>query len=196
MYIYSPEALPNMKLMGHPMYNPEFIRVHGGINLSVGENEWIEVPDTYRLKVHRDWVDKAGKIEHVHLRDRLPHLKKLYGPRGVFFLDEKPDPKSKVALETEAKEKNLAFRRQIVEEYEAQVREKQVTGFGRTQPTPYEEECYDILGQPRPFSVEAMRAQRHPGEESAERIATAIERVIDKKLPKSDKSFPASPGGA
>jgi hypothetical protein len=70
----------------------------------------------------------------------------------------------------------------VVEWYENQVTEKQVTGKGRTTPTPYEDECYTYSASTKPYSVEAMRAQRHPGEQS-----------VSKSSPPSTVSTSAKP---
>jgi hypothetical protein len=68
-----------------------------------------------------------------------------------------------------------------VEWYENQVREKEVTGKGRTTPTPYEDECYTLLGLTKPYSVEAMRAQRHPGEAVGEQLVAALDRLMNRR---------------
>ena len=109
--------------------------------------------------------------------DLFDRLRKRFENRGLVFLDHEPTIVEKVELEKDAYQKNLAFRMTIVEGYENAVREKEVTGKGRTTPTPYEDECYSVLGLTKPYSVEAMRAQRHPGEAVGEQIVAALQRL-------------------
>src|SRR5260370_36275765 len=109
-----------------------------------------------------------------------------WGSGGVVVLDHEPSKDEKERIAREAKDANVALRMKVVEEYENALREKEVTGHGRTRPTPYEDECYPILGLTKPYSVEAMRAQRHPGEAVGEQIVAALERLEQRR--KSQKT--------
>ena len=176
-HVYTVEEFPNTKLMGKAGYTPEYLQ-WGGISLPPLEaKKWAKLPDNYYNTYHVDWKDRAGTRRHVTGDDLFDRLRKRFENRGLVFLDHEPSIAEKVELERDAYQKNLAFRMTIVEGYENAVREKEVTGKGRTTPTPYEDECYSVLGLTKPYSVEAMRAQRHPGEAVGEQIVAALQRL-------------------
>lgn len=176
-WMFSPESLPNDKLQGKPGYTPEFL-MHAGVSLGqVKAGEWVKLPDGYSNIRHADWRDKKGSEEYTPASRVIKALEARFKSRGIVFIDHEPSRTEREALEKEAKDINLVYRMSCVEQYEAQVREKEVTGHGRTQPTPYEDQCYSVLGLTKPYSVEAMRAQRHPGEAVGEQIVAALERL-------------------
>lgn len=182
-FIYSTEPLPNPALMGKPGYTPdgEYIQ-HGGFRLSqLPAKTWLKLPDREFTIRHRDWMDRKGTRESIYMEDIAPAIKTKVEGRGVILLDHEPSAEEKKALEQKSEETHLAFRMKCVEWYENQVREKEVTGHGRTNPTPYENECYEILGLTKPYSVEAMRAQRHPGEAVGEQIVAALDRLEQRR---------------
>jgi hypothetical protein len=177
-YFYSTEPLPNPDMMGMPGYTPdsEYIK-HGGFVLaSLPAQEWTPVKDLHRTIRHRDWTDRKGTVETIHMEDIVPALRNQWTKRGVVILDHEPTDKEKRVMELKSEEAQQAFMMTQVEWYENQVREKEVTGHGRTKPTPYEDMCYERLKLTKPYSVEAMRAQRHPGESVGEQIVEALER--------------------
>lgn len=176
-WIYSTESLPNQKLMGKAGYTPEYIAFSGVQLDPLDEKKWTKLPDRWLNIVHRDWLDKRGTREVVQTEDIVKAALARYSDRGVVILDHEPTAAEKAEFEKKSEEANLAFRMRAVEWYENQVREKEVTGHGRTHPTPYENECYETLGLTKPYSVEAMRAQRHPGEAVGEQIVAALERL-------------------
>ena len=179
-FAYSPEAIPSGNLAGKPGYTPETLRWNG-ISIILKEKEWTKFPDNFYYVRHKDWKDKQGTREHVAGEDIMASLKVRANERGVIMLDHEPTTQEKRELEKQAADANLAFRMRVVEEYENAVREKEVTGHGRTKPTPYEDECYSMLGLTKPYSVEAMRAQRHPGEAVGEQIVAALERLAKRR---------------
>jgi hypothetical protein len=181
IYVYSHESIPSDKLMGKPSYTPEWLQAWGVTLPQLKAGEWMELPDNYYWKYKKDWVNKQGTREHIAGTDVVEKLKGRFDKRGVIFLDYKPDDIQKKVFELKSKEANLAFRMTCVENYENQVREKEVTGHGRTQPTAYEDECYSILGITKPYSVEALRAQRHPGEAVGEQIVAALDRLDQRR---------------
>jgi hypothetical protein len=181
-WIYSHEALPNPDLMGKPGYTPdaEYIR-HGGFTLAfLPAKTWTKLPDISRTIRHRDWTDRKGTPEAIHMEDIVKPLTEKFEKRGVVLLDHEPDAKEKAVYELKSENASRAFMMSQVEWYEGQVREKEVTGHGRTKPTPYEDLCYSFLELTKPYSVEAMRAQRHPGEAVGEQIVAALDR-LDKR---------------
>lgn len=175
-FLYSAEGLPSKTLQGKPRYTPE-IPMWGGISLNLPEKEWTKFPENFYTTRHKDWRDRQGTRDHVAGEDLFKALKGRFSGRGIIFLDHEPTDEERALLEKEAHDTNLAYRMTCIEQYEAAVREKEVTGHGRTTPTPYEDECYSILGLTKPYSVEAMRAQRHPGEAVGEQIVAALERL-------------------
>lgn len=192
-FIYSPESLPDPDLMGKPGYTPDAEYIgHGGFRMGVlPAKTWVELPTrTFTLR-HHDWTDRAGHKEAIYMEDIAPAIRSKTEARGVVLLDHEPTPEEKKKLEKNAEELNLVFRMKQVEWFENQVREKEVTGFGRTMPTPYENQCYDLLGLTKPYSVEAMRAQRHPGEAVGQQIVDALER-LDQRRQQEAKNEKAS----
>jgi hypothetical protein len=180
-WIYSSENLPNQEYFGKPGYTPEWF-MWNGIQLPiVNAGEWMKLPDNFYTLRHRDWRDKSGVREHVSAAELTARLTGRWGSRGVVVLDHEPTKEEKARIAGESKDANLAFRMRVVEEYENAVREREVTGIGRTRPTPYEDECYTLLGLTKPYSVEAMRAQRHPGEAVGEQIVAALERLEQRR---------------
>lgn len=180
-YIYSSETLPNPAMFGKAGYTPEWF-IWNGIQLPIlNKGEWLKLPDNFYNLIHKDWRDKNGTRQHVAMEEIAKALNARWGRRGVICMDHEPTAAEKLVLEAQSAETNLAFRMTIVEGYENAVREREVTGKGRTTPTPYEDECYTLLGLTKPYSVEAMRAQRHPGEAVGEQIVAALSRLMDRK---------------
>lgn len=176
-WIYSTESFPNEQLQGKPGYTPEWL-AHAGVQLpQIMAKTWTEIPSRFSIVRHRDWRDRSGTKEVIPTDDIVPALRARFGDRGVVIMDHEPNVVERRVEEKKSAETNLAFRMSAVEWYENQVREKEVTGTGRTRPTPYEDQCYTILGLTKPYSVEAMRAQRHPGEAVGEQIVAALERL-------------------
>jgi hypothetical protein len=176
-HLYSVESFPSDTLLGKPMYTPEYL-AHWGISLAgVEAKKWVKFPDNFYNTYHADWKDRAGTRRHIGGEELFKALGQRFAMRGVAILDHEPSAIEKAQAEKDCMEKNLAFRMAAVEAYENEVNEKKVTGHGRTKPTPYEDECYTILGLTKPYSVEAMRAQRHPGEAVGEQIVAALSRL-------------------
>jgi hypothetical protein len=200
-YIYSHEPLPNPDLMGKAGYTPDSERIaHGGFSISyLPPNTWVKLPEREHTIRHRDWLDKKGTRETIYIEDLIPALRTKTEARGVIILDHEPTEEEKKKYGQQSAETNEAFRMKCVEWYENQVREKEVTGHGRTTPTPYENMCYETLGLTKPYSVEAMRAQRHPGEAVGEQIVAALDRLEKRrndeaKAEKASHSKPAPVG--
>jgi hypothetical protein len=196
-WLYSAESFPNQDMMGKAGYTPEYL-MHSGIQLGPIEKEkWTQLPSNWTNVKHRDWMDKRGTPERVLAEDLVKAIVARNGARGLAILDHEPSADEKAKVARQCADANMAFRMKAVEWYEGQVREKEVTGHGRTNPTPYEDECYTILGLTKPYSVEAMRAQRHPGEAVGEQIVAALER-LDARRQKEASGAETNPnaGGA
>lgn len=176
-YTFSVESLPNPEMIGKGGYTPETF-MHAGVSINIQKGYWEKHPDSFYTMRHKDWRDKAGTREHVSGDEIQKVMSARYGVRGVIVIDHEPNGPERKELEALSQELNLKFRTGCVDWYEQQVREKEVTGQGRTRPTPYEDECYSILGLSKPYSVEAFKAQRNPGDEAAKRIASAIEGAM------------------
>lgn len=177
-FIYSSEALPNPEMMGRPRYTPdsEYIRF-GGIALPVlPKAKWLKLPDSYQTLRRRDWRDKQGEEIEIPIRKFKPVVdnpERGFAERGVIMLDHEPSEKEKETLEELSAELNLRFRKKAIEFYENQ-RQIALARQGTYDPTPYVDECYEILKLKKPYSVEALQAQRDPGMEAADKIAKAI----------------------
>jgi hypothetical protein len=173
--------------MGKAGYTPEYV-AHAGVQLGpIDEKKWVELPTSWTNVTHRDWMDRKGTRERILAEDIIKTITNRFAGRGLVILDHEPSAKEREKIEKDAADANVAFRMKAVEWYENQVREKEVTGYGRTTPTPYEDECYTMLGLTKPYSVEAMRAQRHPGEAVGEQIVAALDRLNKRQAAEAAK---------
>lgn len=175
-WLYSCESLPNPAMMGKPGYTPdqEFIRWNGITLPLLMKNSWTKLPDSMFTIRRSDWKDRQGTEVEVHISRFKGIINQRFAARGVIFLDHEPSAAEKDKLEKLSVELNKEFRQLCIQEFENQAAEKASTGHGRNKPTPYENECYEILDLPKPYSVDAFRAQRQPGNEAADRIAAAM----------------------
>lgn len=190
-FLYSPEPLPNPAMIGKPGYTPDSEYVgHAGWRITVEANKWIELPRTFRRFYHADWTDKRGRAEVVYMEDIAPAVQNKFGVRGLIVIDHEPTAEEKKKLEAQSADTNLAWRMRAVEEYEERLKQKAVGEKVQTRVTPYEDQCYEILGLTKPYSVEAMRAQRHPGEAVGEQIVAALDRLMKRKDEEAHKVEP------
>jgi len=182
-FVYSVEALPRTDLFESRDYNPATDYIgYNGIYLSpIPAKIWTQIPDRFKSLRHRDRQDKAGTAYHVFADEIVKANEHRLRDRGVVFLDHEPTPAEKATLEAQAEKLNLAFRMTCVQQYEEALKEAEANGRTAKCLT-YTQECYKLLGMERPGSVEALRAQRQPGEASAERFAKAIEDVFQKLM--------------
>jgi hypothetical protein len=182
-YIYSHEPLPNLAFMGRPGYTPdsEYIR-YGGIALpAIPKRKWMKLDDSFTTLHRRDWRDKQGTEVEIPVRKFKAVVEGRFLERGVIMIDHEPNDAEKQELKKISEDLNLSWRRQCIQAYEDQVAEKNTTGHGRSKPTPYEDECFEILGMVKPYSVESLQSQRDPGRQAAERIAEALEKITRKE---------------
>lgn len=177
-YIYSSEALPNPEMMGKPRYTPdsEYIKVQGIALPLIPKGKWMELPDEFTTIRRSDWKDKQGTEVIVPIKRFKPIVESVergFAERGVIMLDHEPSEAEKKRLEALSFELNMKFRKRQVEFYENQ-RQIALARQGTYDPTPYVDECYEMLGMKKPYSVEALQAQRDPGAEAARQIAAAM----------------------
>ncbi len=178
-WVYSPEDLPNPKMMGKAFYTPEYIILNGFQFPPLKKGEWTQLPNSYSTMRHRDWVDKQGFKDVVFIdEDFIQRLRDQgWEARGFVFMDHKPSQVEDHQARIESKRLNEAFRQRRIDDFEHEAKAREMRG-AYVQPLPYVEECYEILGIAKPYSVEALKAQRQPGEESAQKIANAIRDVL------------------
>lgn len=184
-YIYSHDPMPNLEMMGKPRYTPDgdWIRAAGVTLPAIPAQTWVELDeDDPRFKTirRRDWRDRQGDQIEVSLRRFLPVVKSQFTERGVVMLDHKPSEQEQKALAHACGENNMNFRKKAIEFFENQ-RDMAKARQGTYDPTPYIDECYDVLGMKKPYSMEALKAQRDPGAEAANRIADAIAGAMKKE---------------
>lgn len=180
-WIYSHEALPNPEMMGKPRYTPDgsYIR-YGGVTLPViPKQAWMELPEALNTLRRTDWRDRQGNQVEVPIRRFKPIVDNQFAERGVVMLDHEPSKEEKAKLEHLCAQENMKFRKRSVEFFENQ-RDMAKARGGTYDPTPYIDECYDILGMNKPYSVEALEALRDPGKKAAERFADAIVDALKK----------------
>jgi hypothetical protein len=137
----------------------------------------VQIPDRFRSLRHHDRTDRQGHVYHVFADEIVKANEERLGPRGVLFSDHEPTAAEKTELEKEALERNLAFRLDQIQFYEESAKEAEANGKALKANT-YVKECYEVLGMERPGSVQALRAQRQPGEAVADRFAAAMEKLI------------------
>lgn len=177
-FIYSHEALPNPEMMGKPRYTPDgsWIKYAGVTLPALPAKTWVELEEDdprYATIRRRDWRDRQPDAVEVPLRRFMPVVKNQFAERGVVMLDHKPSQAEQQAISVACEEVNLKFRKKAIEDFENQ-REMAKARQGTYDPTPYIDECYDVLHMKKPYSLEALKAHRDPGAEAANRIADAI----------------------
>lgn len=177
-FVYSTEALPNPEFMGRPGYTPdaEYIRFGGCTLPMIPKGQWLKLPDSYLTIRRSDWRDKQGTEVEIPIRRFKPIVDnpdRGFSERGVILLDHEPTDVEKSKLEQLSAELNLKFRKKHMEFYENQ-RQIALARQGTYPVTPYTDECYEMLGQKKPYSVEALQAMRDPGQHAAQQIANAI----------------------
>src|SRR5260370_20290609 len=115
-WIYSSETIPNPESFGKPGYTPEWF-VWSGVQLPVlNKGEWIKLPDNFYNMRHRDWRDKNCLREHISAADLTKALIRRWGSRGGVVLDHEASKDEKERLAPEAKDANLAFCMQGLQE--------------------------------------------------------------------------------
>lgn len=183
-YVYSIEPMPRVDLFSKRDYNPstDYIAYNGIYLEAIPAKTWVKIPDRFRSLRHRDRTDKAGTPYHVFADEIVKANQERLRARGVVFTEAEPSADEKAKLEAEAEKLNLAYRLSCIQEYEEAIQRANATQTSPPLCLSYTRECYDILGMERPGSVEALRAQRQPGEASADRIANAIEKALSRLL--------------
>lgn len=178
-YIYSNEPLPNEKMMGKSGYTPDgdYIRWNGAQLPVVPEKKWTKLPDSFTLKYHRDWRDAQGYEVEIPVRRFKGVIDGRFAERGVIFLDHEPSPEEAKKLEAVSLDLNMKFRRKAIEFYEDQ-RDQAKARQGTYSISPYVDECYDVLGMKKPYSLEALESLRDPGAKAAKEIGTAIREAL------------------
>ncbi len=177
-YIYASEDLPNPEMMGKPGYTPdsEYIKFAGATLPPIKKGEWTRLPDSFGSIRHNDWKDKQGtevEISVRRFRGIIDSPDRGFAERGVIMLDHEPTDAEKRKLEAVSAELNLKFRKKHIEFYENQ-RQIALARQGTYPVTPYVDECYELIGMKKPYSVEALQAQRDPGAHAAQQIAEAL----------------------
>jgi hypothetical protein len=185
-YVYSSEELPNSQMMGKPRYSPdgEYIRWNsitmrvideqGRESCIIPKGRWAQVVEVQTTKRRRDWRSPAEEVD-VPASKFKPIVDSRFGERGVVMLNHEPSEAERKHLEAVSATTNMGFRRRAVEFFESQ-RKSAEGRQGTYEPTPYIDECYEVLGMRKPYSMEALRAQRDPGREAAIDIANAMKQ--------------------
>lgn len=186
-HVFSAQSFPHQPT-DEAGWTPEYIEMDGFRVTPVLAGEWKELERNYRavtpykeqktVIMGRTWndADFIGNQISFSDVDFAAWINANYGPIGVVAIPEHvfSDDKKRKAAEQEARNRNIEYRKKTLEEFEQQLHERKITGKGRAKPTKYEEECYDILGWPKPYSLDALKAERMPGAVAAQQIADAI----------------------
>lgn len=181
-FIYSSEALPNPKFMGKPGYTPDGLYIRwGGIALPpIPAKTWVKLEDSYPTLRRRDWTDKRGEEVEIPIRRFKPIVDGRFAEMGVVMLDHEPSEAEKKSLEAVSHQENMKHRKRTVEFYEQQ-RDIAKAKQGSYPVNPYIDECYEMLGLDKPYSLEALEAQRNPGAQAAKNIAEAIKSALQQE---------------
>lgn len=181
-WVYSVEAMPRTDLFMSRDYNPnnDYIGYNSIYIEPVPAKTWVRIPDKLRSLRHRDRTDKQGTIYHVFDDEIVKANQERLRSRGVLFTDHEPTAAEKAELEARAAKLNMQFRIDAIQNYEESMREAEANGRTLKANT-YVKECYELLQLPRPGSAEAIRAQRQPGEDVADRIVAALEKLLSRK---------------
>lgn len=197
-FVYTSETLPNPEMFGKVGYTPEWFRFHGVQLPVIKKGEWAKFPDNYFNLYHKDWRDRSGTRIHISGTDtegdkgeRIAGMASVlaarWGERGVIVLDHPPTAEEKAKLEPLSEELNRDFRSRIIHNFENE-RQMAIARQGQRHPTPYEEECYELLNVTKPYSAEALRAARDPGGQAADRIADAIAKALSDRVKPEPKT--------
>ncbi len=156
-YIYSVESFPS------PTRPGEFIEVNRQ-RIAVEAGKWTKLNPRYEFFQYTDYQDNQGRIDTFADWQMAEEIARLYGHRGVVVLqtDDINSAREREAKEREALAANRAHRKTIIEAFQLSRRERLVGGQGRIHPTPYEAECFDVLGVPVPDTLEEVQAARSP----------------------------------
>lgn len=179
-YVYSVEPMPRVDLFATRDYNPtnDYIAYNSIYLEPVPARTWTRIPDKFRSLRHRDRTDKQGTTYHVFDDEIVKANQERLRPRGVLFTDHEPTAAERAELEERAAKLNMEFRIAAIQTYEEGLREAEANGRTLRANT-YTRECYKLVGLPMPGSAEAIRAQRQPGEDVADRIVAALVRLLE-----------------
>ena len=194
-YLYSPEPFPAKRKRNSAYQDAVEYIEYNGFRMAgpIPANEWLKVPRHFSRLEFESYMDHRGS-KVVMLDDEWAEaIKALFGPRGVIVVEDSELLGNKEQLEEESKQINLEFRKAAIEEFERNLSERKVTGKGRPYPTSYEEECYEVLGLTKPYSVDALKAERDPGEAAAQKIADAIATALNEGRRKQDELAGVAP---
>jgi hypothetical protein len=138
----------------------------------VPKNRWAEVVEMQTTTRRGSWKEAPQEVD-VYAARFKPIVDGRFAERGVIMLNHEPTEAEKKHLSETSFHTNMMFRKRHIENFESQ-RKAAEARQGTYEPTPYVDECYDLLQMRKPYSMEAMRAQRDPGREAAIDIAKAM----------------------
>jgi hypothetical protein len=156
-YLYSPEAFPSKK-GGRPH---EYIEALGQ-SFSVEAKSWTKLKGRYTIFRHEDWQDEQGHTYPVFPEELAKEINEKYKHRGVFVTEEAPTSDKAKELVKKAHKRSLKWRQEVVENFESNIARVRMGKPGRTDPTPYESECYHALGLSVPSSIDGLKSQAQP----------------------------------
>jgi hypothetical protein len=143
-FVYSPENFPK-----RDEDNNEWVDYRGacGMVIILRAHEWTPLEDFYKSTRWESWLDMNGDgresvVSGKQVAERLVGDFRLRGIRSANL--DKLTAEEKTAIEKEAEEANMKFRRMFILRFEQQFRVKMQGGPGRWVPNTYEQECYDL----------------------------------------------------
>lgn len=166
VWLYSVEPFPGSKTSGR---HTEFLETNGITILHPG-NQWVRL-DPYYIRYY--WTDykhrgdqpteiakKRAIKERIYADEIATRFCGIYSRMGVVSMDEDPEknPERAAELVAQAKAANHAWRVSIVRGFESQLKQFELSGHGRLEPTLLENESYKALGLELPGTIESIKA--------------------------------------
>jgi hypothetical protein len=163
--LYTAEAFPKRSDDGWVDYLQGL-----GVQVVLKAHEWTPLLGEdgdgllWRITYHNNWIDAAGDAKEttVTCKQVAERITGQFRLRGVRCADlDRITPAQKAEIEKDSEDTNLKFRELFIKRFEHQARLFSLgQPGGRATPTPYEEECYKILGKKVPdFGVSSQPIQ-------------------------------------
>jgi len=166
-WLYSVEPFPGSKTSGR---HTEMLEYNSITILHPG-NSWVRLDPYY---IRYSWTDykhrgdkpteqakKNAIRERVYADEMATRFCQIYGNMGVVSMDEDPEknPERAAQLVEQAEAANKSWRTSVVRGFEAQLKQFELSGHGRLEPTALENESYKALGLELPGTLEAIKAR-------------------------------------
>lgn len=191
-WLFSMENFPDTRWKRE---SAEIIMYDGIIPFGAVEaGKWIPLQRIYKrifATDDQDILNYKPKSERLILDTDLANfINGVYGHRGVLCVPEEMYQTQREQVEEFARATHIKYLNDMMEEFETQRDARIASGTGRMLPTLREQAAYESTGRPRPYSAQAVEAQRDPGANVAKKITEALEKFIASRENPQDKERP------